>query len=195
MERVCRLTNKIYREMLCITKHERKTYITISFGPATAQATTSGTFSWESQYGIVLSWDLLVYISAEGKIPCSFTNFITNPELSGPLYISPDIYHTQITEFLLWALFSLHRTSSLMFSVRHHYRLLNPDPSLWEHLSHALPTKKIFQHLRSIRLDRPIHDYSTGLMLDTLEIIITWLHVSVSECNWQTPQTKNPISV
>ena len=101
MERVCRLTNKIYREMLCITKHERKTYITISFGPATAQATTSGTFSWESQYGIVLSWDLLVYISAEGKIPCSFTNFITNPELSGPLYISPDIYHTQITEFLL----------------------------------------------------------------------------------------------
>ena len=41
----------------------------------------------------------------EGKIHRSFTNFITTPELSGPLYISPDIYHTQITEYLLWVLF------------------------------------------------------------------------------------------
>ena len=77
--------------MLCITKLERMTYISI----------TKRTVPWTSQYRIVLSWDLLVWISAEGRIPCSFTNFITNPELSGPLYISPDIYHTQITEFLL----------------------------------------------------------------------------------------------
>ena len=55
-----------------------------------------------SQYRIVLSWDLLACIvSAEGRIPHSFTIFITTPEVSGPLYISPDIYHTQITEYLL----------------------------------------------------------------------------------------------
>ena len=70
-----------------------------------------------------------------------------------------------------------------MFSVRHHYRLLNPDPSLWEHLSHALPSKLIFSHLGKIYIDRLKYDYSTELMLDTLEIIIRWLQVSVSECN------------
>ena len=58
-------------------------------------------FSCTLQYRIVLSWDLLDWISVEDRLPCSFTNFITTPELSGPLYISPDIYHTQITEWLL----------------------------------------------------------------------------------------------
>ena len=57
--------------------------------------------SWTSQYRIALSWDLLAWISVEGRIPSSLTNFITTPELSGPLYISPDIYHTQITEYSL----------------------------------------------------------------------------------------------
>ena len=47
---------------------------------------------------IVLSEDLLFWMSLECRNLCSFTNFITTPELSGPLYISPDIYHTQITE-------------------------------------------------------------------------------------------------
>ena len=50
---------------------------------------------------IVLSWNLLRWISVEGRIPYSFTNFITIPELSGPFYISPDNYHTQITEYSL----------------------------------------------------------------------------------------------
>ena len=58
-------------------------------------------FSWTPQYKIEISWDLLSWISVKGRIPSSFTNFITTPELSGPLYISPDIYHTQITEYLL----------------------------------------------------------------------------------------------
>ena len=76
-------------------------------------------FSPAPEYSIVLSWEFLAWITLKGKIPCSFTNFITTPEFSGPLYISPDIYHTQVTEYLLekiyheWAaLFSLHRTSS-----------------------------------------------------------------------------------
>ena len=50
---------------------------------------------------IILSWNLLRWISVEGRIPYSFTNFITIPELSGPFYISPDNYHTQITEYSL----------------------------------------------------------------------------------------------
>jgi hypothetical protein len=62
-------------------------------------------FSRTPQYRIVLSEDLLAWISVEGRILSSFTNFSTTPELSGPLYISPDIYHTQITEYLLEIIF------------------------------------------------------------------------------------------
>ena len=61
--------------------------------------------SWTPRHGIVLSWDTLSWISVEGEIPCSFTKFITTPELSGPLYIAPDIYHTQITEYSLKTIF------------------------------------------------------------------------------------------
>ena len=57
--------------------------------------------SWTPQHRIILSWDLIGWITTEGRIPYSFTNFITTPELSGPLYINPDIYHTQITEYFL----------------------------------------------------------------------------------------------
>ena len=52
------------------------------------------------QHTLALSWDLLGWIPGD-RILCSFTNFITTAELSGPFYISPDIYHTQITEYLL----------------------------------------------------------------------------------------------
>jgi hypothetical protein len=88
--------NKIYREMLSMRRHERMTIITIRGAQVRAFK-----FSWTTQYSIVLSWDLLAWISAEGRIPFSFTKFITSPELSGPLYINPDIYHTQITEYSL----------------------------------------------------------------------------------------------
>ena len=65
-----------------------------------------------SQYNIVLSWDSLLvdWISVEDRIPCSFTNLITTPELSGLLYINPDTYHTQITEYSLATIF-LHKCS------------------------------------------------------------------------------------
>ena len=98
------LTNKIYREMLCITRHEKMTYMTQGMYitmHGLGHVQVSALPCTPSQYRIVLSWDLLACISAEGGIPYSFTNFITTPELSGPLYISPDIYHTQITEYLL----------------------------------------------------------------------------------------------
>ena len=59
------------------------------------------------------------------------------------------------------------------------------------HISQALPTEMIFFLLRSIHSESLIHDYSGELNLDTLEIIIMWLQVSVIECEGQTPQTKN----
>ena len=122
MERVCHLTNKIYWEILCITKQVRRTqggsrreqyldgvlvevddddermaYITMGG----LEHVEVSAFSWTPQYRIVLHWDLLAWMSEADRIFCSFTNFITTPELSGPLYISPAIYHTQITEYLL----------------------------------------------------------------------------------------------
>ena len=71
-------------------------YITIG-GLDHVRVSTSSTL----QYSITLSLDLLDWISWKYGILCSFTDFITTPELSGPLYISPDIYHTQITEYSL----------------------------------------------------------------------------------------------
>ena len=108
MERVCHLTNKIYREMLCTKERERMTYITMG-GLGLNQIQVSA-YSWTAQYRIVLSRDLLNWISVNYRVPRSFTHFITTPELSGPLHISPDIYHTQITEYSLhtiyqWAFF------------------------------------------------------------------------------------------
>ena len=94
MERLCRLTYKIYRDILCIRRHQTITFITV-VGQDDIQAS-----SWTPQYRIALSWDLLALFS-EG-IPRSFTKFITTPEISGPeFYIRSDIYHTQITEYSL----------------------------------------------------------------------------------------------
>ena len=101
MERVCHLTNKIYREMLHIKRHEGMSYITMG-GLDQVQVRA---FSWTPQYRIVPSWGLLTWISVEGRIPCSFTKFITTPGLSGPLYISPGIYHAQVTEYSLETIF------------------------------------------------------------------------------------------
>ena len=96
VERVWHLTNKIYREMLCITSHEGINVITI-VGLDHVQASAS---PW-TQHRIGLSWYLLAWISMEARIPSSFTDFITSSDLSGPMYISPGIYHTQITEYSL----------------------------------------------------------------------------------------------
>ena len=108
MERVCHLTNKIYREILCISRDERMAYITIG-GLDDIQVEVS-TFSYSPQYKIALSWDLLAWISEMDRISRSFTNFITTPELSGDLYISSNIYHTQITEYSLETIFLRHHS-------------------------------------------------------------------------------------
>ena len=77
------------------------TYITMG-GPDHVQVSAS---SLAPQYRIVLSWDLLAWILVKNEIPHAFTKFITTPEFSGPLYIRPDIYHTQITVYLLETIF------------------------------------------------------------------------------------------
>ena len=106
-ERVCHLKNKIYREMLCTTRYdsyEGMSYIIIG-PPGGLGLDQVSRISCTLQYGIVLSWDLLDYITIEDKIPFSFTDFITTLELSDPLYISPGIYHTQITEYSLHTIY------------------------------------------------------------------------------------------
>ena len=103
MERVCHLTNKIFREVFFRRSYERTTYITLRG----LDQVPVGAFSWTPEYRIVLSMGLLAWIAVEGRIPCTFTNFIANPELSGPFYISLDIYHTQITEYSLETIYRL----------------------------------------------------------------------------------------
>ena len=102
-KRLCHLTNKIYREILFISRQPRDERMIITkhglrVDPKHVQVSP---FSWTPQHRTVLSWNLLAWISVEGKIPSSFTNFITTPELSGPLYISLGFYHSQITEYSL----------------------------------------------------------------------------------------------
>ena len=99
MERLCRLTNKIYRDILCITRHETTTYITID-GRRPFKDIRLGDSSWTPRYRTALSWNLLTWFW--NGIPRSFVKFITTPELSGPeFYIRSDIYHTQMTEYSL----------------------------------------------------------------------------------------------
>ena len=99
MERLCRLTNKIYRDILRIKRHETMTYITID-GRRPFKDIQRGDSSWTPRYRTALSWNLITWFK-EG-IPRSFTKFITTPEISGPeFYIRSDIYHTQITEYSL----------------------------------------------------------------------------------------------
>ena len=64
--------------------------------------------------------------------------------------------------------------------------------SFMDHLSHALPTEKIFELLRySIRSESIIRHCPAELVFDMLKVIIKWLEVSFKECNrhLETPQT------
>ena len=103
-ERLCHLINKVYREMLhIVTKYEWSPMSYIIMGGLDLDQVSP--VSWSPQCRIVLSRKLLDFITIEGKIPCSFTNFITSLELSGPLCISPGVYHSQITEYSLYTIY------------------------------------------------------------------------------------------
>ena len=76
-------------------------------------------FSCIPEEKIVLSRDLLALISVEGRILCSFTNFITTRELFWPLVYQSGCVSYSNSEYSLetkfsysqWALFFLHQTS------------------------------------------------------------------------------------
>ena len=96
-KRAHHLTIKIYQEMLRMIRNLDGTKnITIcGFDHIQYRA------FYSPRYSTVLSCALLDRMTMEGRIPFSFTDFITTQELSGPFYISLDIYHTQITEYSL----------------------------------------------------------------------------------------------
>ena len=98
MGRVRHLTIKIYRKMFGVTSDLDGTRnITIDgFGHVQYRPSYR-----TPRNGIVLSCALLKCMTMEGRIPFSLTKFITTRELSGPFYISPGIYHAQITEYSL----------------------------------------------------------------------------------------------
>ena len=107
MERVCHLTNKILGEILSVTsvtRHGKKRYTINMDGIDQNQDMAFSRMALKQRPRVVVSRDLLDWITMEGKIPDFFTNFITtSSELSRPsnMYIRSDCYHTQITEYLL----------------------------------------------------------------------------------------------
>ena len=86
------------------------------------------------------------------------------------------------------------------YSVSSHWHQLlyrhtaGPVFAFREHISRALPTRMIFHLLQSIPSESLLR-LPGELKCHTLEIIIKWLQVSVSECNRQTLQTKNLICI
>ena len=202
MGRVRYLTIRIYREMLCITRDLGGTEIISINGLGDDYCCP---FYPTTRFRIVLSCELLNRMTMMDRIPFSFTNFITTPQLSGPFYISPEIYHTQITEYSLltlseWALFSLlspviikdlpncYYVRSRQFSCD-----VEKNWSFMDHLSHTLPTEKIFDLLRqSIRSGSLTRHCPAELVFDMLRVIIKWLEVSFRTCNRKL-ETNNPI--
>jgi hypothetical protein len=104
------------------------------------------------------------------------------PCISARIFIIPKLRNIYCE--LFFSLCIEHLPYCYSYSVRHYYDFLISDRSLREHLSRAAPTEMIFNQLRSIpsRSDRYIRGHSTELTPDTLEIIIQWFQVSVSEC-------------
>ena len=91
MERVCHLTNKIYREMLCITRHKGKTYITIRGLDGLDDDQVNGSSKDRT----------LLYL-----VPCISARIFIIPKLQNIVWI-------QYIYISIGELFSLHRTSFL----------------------------------------------------------------------------------
>ena len=135
-----------YREIFksCLTSHEGMADIKIDELDHVQVCSSS----WTTQHRIVLSCDLLPWISVEGGIHCSLA-------YQARIFIIPKLQNIRsFYAIILGELFSL----SLSL------------------LSWALPTESwtIFYLLRSIRSECLVRDYSAGFMLDTLEVIIKW---------------------
>ena len=120
--------------------------------------------------------------------------------ISARIFIIPKLQNIHCGQFyaIFRELFSFYiERLPNCYSVRLSNRYIDPDWAFRGHISRALPTRMIFYLLRSIptKLLIRVRGYNEELRFDTLEIIVKWLQVSVIECNWQTPQTKNLICV
>ena len=117
------------------------------------------------------------------------------PCISARIFIIPRLQNIHWRNFYISELFSLciERLPNC-YSVRLSSHLLDAGP-IWvfrEHISRALPTDMIFHLLQSIPSESLLRfpGDPRESKYHTLEIIIEWLQVSVSECNRQTLQTK-----
>ena len=123
------------------------------------------------------------------------------PCISARIFIIPRLQNIHCRKFYRGELFSLciERLPNCYSVSLGFGSALNAGPewAIREHISRALPTEMIFHLLQSIpsehlRIRFPVPGES---QYHTLEIIIKWLQVSVSECNRQTLQTKNLICI
>ena len=114
------------------------------------------------------------------------------PCISARIFIIPRLQNIYWRHFYRSELFSLRierLPNCYSVSSRHQLLFVGPELAFREHISRALPTEKIFHLLQSIPSERLLR-FPRESEYNTLEIIIKWLQVSVSECNRQTPQTK-----
>ena len=119
------------------------------------------------------------------------------PCISARIFITPRLQNIHWRKFYISEHFSL-RIERLpnCYSVSSHKPIshsdVGPKLAFMEHISHALLTEMIFHLLQSIPSELLLRfPRNPGESeYHTMEIIIEWLQVSVSECNRQTPQTK-----
>ena len=174
-----------------MTRHGRVTYITTV--PSALDHFQVSAFSWIPQYGLYF-----LGTCYSGYRRSSFTNFIIAPafKLSGRFYIRPDIYHTQITEYLLREFFHRELFSLCVERLPECYHSVRPSPSSLHHYifspnwsSFPCSSNRNDFLSESTLSEWFMLDYLAELKIDILKIIVQWLQVSVSERN-RTPQTK-----
>ncbi|KAF8816497.1 hypothetical protein BYT27DRAFT_6396545 [Phlegmacium glaucopus] len=180
IKRLGHLTDRIYRDILCIETHGSMSTITTCAPLREVYRIPDSRPRRPANPGVVqLSWGLLAERSMDDRISSSFTDFMITQERSGPLYISPDIYHTQITEYSLETIFRRQNNRPSPFGLYDYYFI--EDWSFDEHISRALPTEMILYLLRSIYTLFLVRDAAAQSMIKLLEIIIKWLEGLGSE--------------
>ena len=116
MERVCHLANKIYREMLCITRHEGKTHITKTGGLDHIRVSA---FSWipSPQHTTFTFLGLAGLVMGGGYYnPLFFLLFLLQlrsylvPCISSRIFILPKLQNIYWSQFVYGELFSRQRT-------------------------------------------------------------------------------------
>ena len=103
------------------------------------------------------------------------------PCISVRIYIIPKLRNIYWRKFISDSISLCIEHLPKCYSVRDPVLSIHECRSIKEHLPHALPTETIFYLLRSTSLESILRDFAAESMLDTLEIIIKWLQVSVTD--------------